>query len=43
MEIQETPREKASRRLSTKADPRLAMSEAQPCKFRDKEALLVVK
>ncbi|KFZ04197.1 hypothetical protein V502_10333 [Pseudogymnoascus sp. VKM F-4520 (FW-2644)] len=30
MEIQETPREKAARRLSTKADPRLAMSEAQP-------------
>ncbi|OBT76166.1 hypothetical protein VF21_05022 [Pseudogymnoascus sp. 05NY08] len=29
-EIQETPREKAARRLSTKADPRLAMSEAQP-------------
>ncbi|ELR05070.1 hypothetical protein GMDG_01640 [Pseudogymnoascus destructans 20631-21] len=30
VEIQETPREKAARRLSTKADPRLAMSEAQP-------------
>ncbi|KFY45361.1 hypothetical protein V494_00984 [Pseudogymnoascus sp. VKM F-4513 (FW-928)] len=29
-EIVETPREKAARRLSTKADPRLAMSEAQP-------------
>ncbi|KAL5347103.1 hypothetical protein ACLOAV_008246 [Pseudogymnoascus australis] len=30
VEIQETPREKASRRLSTKADPTKAMSEAQP-------------
>lgn len=43
MEIQETPREKAARRLSTKADPRLAMSEAQPCKLRNKEAQLVSK
>ncbi|KFY48236.1 hypothetical protein V495_01507 [Pseudogymnoascus sp. VKM F-4514 (FW-929)] len=30
VEIQETPRDKAARRLSTKADPTKAMSEAQP-------------
>lgn len=42
VEIQETPREKASRRLSTKADPTKAMSEAQPCKLRDEEVILVV-
>lgn len=30
VDLHETPREKASRRLSTKADPRLAISEAEP-------------
>ncbi len=29
----ESPREKAARRLSTKADPRMAMSEVEPCKL----------
>lgn len=37
VDIQETSREKAARRLSSKADPRLAMFEAQPCKLPDKE------
>lgn len=31
IDLHESPREKAARRLSTKADPRMALSEAEPC------------
>jgi len=37
IDLTETSREKASRRLSTKADPRLAMSEAEPCMSQECE------